>query len=136
MPNSTVSAAAIGLPSSAAADAILDDDRSRTIGASHLSYEPLWDAPVLASAAPPAGDEPGIQLTDAGRTFLLLQEIIARLHVEGDQATFTIAPEMADELAAFGSESEDLEDDDPAEESEPDEDSHDAETDVWFEEVP
>jgi hypothetical protein len=73
-----------------------------------------------------------IDVTGAGRAYLLLQNIIDCLHVEGGQATFTITPEMADELAAFGSESEDLEDDDPAEESEPDEDGHDYESDVWL----
>ena len=41
---------------------------------------------------------------------------------------------MADDLAAFGAESEDLEEDDETQ-AEPDEDGHDHEADIWFEDV-
>jgi hypothetical protein len=48
----------------------------------------------------------------------LLEPIVSRLHVEGDTATLTPTPEMADDLAAFGAESEDCEEDADAEDSE------------------
>jgi hypothetical protein len=85
---------------------------------------------VLPEYIFPIDGEPTIAVTDGGRAFLLLRSIIDRLHVEGDTATFTLTPELADELAAFGSESEDLEQDDEPE-AEPDEDGHDNEKDVW-----
>jgi hypothetical protein len=136
MPN-TVPAAIRGLPSftDIAVDAILDDDRSQTIGTSHFMFEPHWGEPVLApAAAPPV--ETGLEITQAGRAYLLLMDIITKLHIEGDTASFTLTPEMADDLAAFGSESEDCEEDADAEDSDPAEDGHDHEADCWAEEVP
>jgi hypothetical protein len=52
---------------------------------------------------------------------LLLQAILDGLDVESDQAKFTITPELADELAAFGAETED-------DEPEPDEEMRTATT--------
>jgi hypothetical protein len=102
-------------------------------------FRQAWEAargnskPPQAPESPPT--EPGIAVTDGGRAFLLLRSIIDQLHIEGDTASFTLTPELADELAAFGSESEDDEmDDEP--EAEPDEDGHDHEANCWFEEAP
>jgi hypothetical protein len=87
-------------------------------------FEQAWEAARGDSEPAGPADEPEIAVTAGGRAYLLLQAILDGLDIEGDQATFTITPEMADELAAFGAEAEDLE-------PEPDEDSHDREADVW-----
>jgi hypothetical protein len=79
-----------------------------------------------------ASDPPHINITHAGRAYLLLMDIIGRLHIDGDTATFKVAPFIADELASFGAENEDLEMDDPAEDSDPAESGHDNEADIWF----
>jgi hypothetical protein len=185
MPNQPVPAAVTGLPSftDIAVDPILDEDRSRTIGTSHFSFEPLWGEPLLAPAAPPP-TEPSLEITEAGRTYLLLESIVSRLSIDGDVASFALPPSLAADIAAWqakaplekdedgeasdllrllikrsdatvigdgmvhldldltnsemdwlcswNSESEDLEDDDPEEDSDPAESGHDNETDVWF----
>lgn len=77
--------------------------------------------------------EPAFAITDAGRMYLLLQTIIDRLDVEGSKASFELTPEIADELAAFGAEAEDLEDDDPTEEDTPPEVSEQLHTDCRLE---
>ncbi len=61
--------------------------------------------PVRASAiALPNTDEPAFMPTDAGRAYLLLQDIVARLEVDGQTATLELTPALAAELAAFASE--------------------------------
>lgn len=77
------------------------------------------NTPVLAAAIglpDNSQNEPAFAITEAARMYLLLQTIVDRPPVEGSLATFEITPDLADELAAFGSESEDVEEDDPAEE--------------------
>jgi hypothetical protein len=152
MPNQTVPAVATGLPATnlhlgTRCGTVLsrnsltdhyciqpDDPRSASIHVRPEFLFPEDDAPATASA--PAATATSITVTDGGRPYLLLMAILDGLDIEGTRASFEITPELADELAAFGSETEDLEEDDPAEESEPDEDGHDAESDVWFEEAP
>jgi hypothetical protein len=79
------------------------------VKAAREQWNLAWDTargnsePVLAPAAAPP-TEPSIEVTPGGRAYLLLRSIIDRLHVEGDTATFTLTPEIADELAAFGAE--------------------------------
>lgn len=77
--------------------------------------------------------EPAFALTDAGRMYLLLSAIVDRLDIEGSTATFELTPELADELAAFGADREDMEDDDPSEEDVPSEASEQLDTDCRLE---
>lgn len=77
--------------------------------------------------------EPAFAVTDAGRMYLLLSAIIERLDIEGSTASFELTPEIADELAAFGTDREDLEDDDPTEEDMPPEASEQLDTDCRIE---
>jgi hypothetical protein len=163
-----------------------DDPCSASIHVKPEYIFPEDSEPVLAPAAAPP-NEPGIEITEAGRTYLLLESIVSRLCIDGDVASFALTPSLAsdinawqsnvpleknedgeasdllrllikrsdatvvgdgkvhldlgltnaemDWLCSWGAENEDVEQDDEPE-AEPDEDGHDREADIWFEEVP
>jgi hypothetical protein len=138
MPNHNVPAAAIGLPTQPKTHAIIPG--SPCVNTPGLTREPIWQQQMITPEKAPLSAEPsfvtpnsegGFAITDAGRMFLLISAII---HIEGETATFQITPAIADALAEFGADSEDMEEDDPPEEDDPLEDNHDREADCWFKE--
>lgn len=75
---------------------------------------------------------------EEGEASYLLRMIINKMHVtisESGEIKFdgSLTDGELDRLCIWGSANEDLEEDDPPEDSEPLEDGHDAEADVWFE---
>lgn len=62
---------------------------------------PLSTVPAAAQGLP---FEPAYAPPDAGRAYLLLQDIAERLRIDGSTATFELTPALAAELAAFAAE--------------------------------
>jgi hypothetical protein len=72
----------------------------------------------------------------------LLRMLIKKLHATTSDSVDTVHLDMdltrseMDWLCAWGAENEDLEQDIPPEDSDPLEDGHDREADIWFDDVP
>jgi hypothetical protein len=62
----------------------------------------------------------------------LLREILESSHIENGRIIFDPSPVLLDDLSAWDAENEDLEEDDPGEDTEPLEDGHDREDDIWL----
>jgi hypothetical protein len=77
-----------------------DDPCSSSIHVKPEYIFPEDSAPLLAPAAAPP-NEPGIEITEAGRAYLLLESIVSRLSIDGGVASFTLTPSLAADIAAW-----------------------------------